>query len=499
MAVEITTTIAARKARDDVKQLAEDVMRARLDLAREGMPQSKQAPFGYDKLYHDRLGQHLWTTHLLDNGRYLVINPDGSTVERERSPRKTKSDRIKYVPSRDHKRVELVRTIFETYANEAISERQIALRLNQSGRLHYGKPWIRTTLLELLRNPAYIGSVRNLGTQQAEFATFDGEKISTASIKDRKTTKTPDRAIIIPDKHDAIIDPVTWAVVQKKLKTRKSRRQPPRREDLWLRGVLICGLCQQPMHTFTGNKKKAAHVRGYICSSYYYYYNQTHAEKYATGCPRSFISHQRAEELIQAKLGELRAETANTDELAVLELRVLSLRAKTEEIILKSVITGGIAEYFQHISALLNECGQEAALERITNKIQDMEGIKGTKKDLIALLAAKDDLFNLETFQKYFILFEEEKTAAARSKADALKSEYDTWVKAKVHASSERERERINGQLHDLDAEISKWEGLTVPLDEQLAEVRSRLDDYRNKLVQTARVLIVDPEIGTVG
>lgn len=486
VAVEITTTINARKARDDVKQLAEDVMRTRVSLAKEGMPQSKQAPFGYDKAYFDSRGQHLWTTHLLDSGRYLVINPDGSAVERERSPRKAKTDRIKYVPSRDTTRVELVRTIFRTYATEAISERQIALRLNQAGKLHYEKPWIRTTILEMLRNPAYIGTVRNLSVRQAEFATYDGEKIVKAVNPDRKTVRTPEREITVPNKHDAIIDKPTWDDVQKKLKTRKHRRQPPRREDLWLRGVLVCAKCQQPMHIFTGNKKKAAHVRGYICSSYYYF-NQTHAEKFNTGCTRNFISHDRAEELIKAKVGRILDESK--EDGGALELRLLAAQADVEEVTLKKIINKGVTEYIQHLQEVVGEAGEEGAIDRITAKVRGMEKLKGKKADLMKLLAAKTDLFTPEAFQKYFLIFEEEKTTVARKKADALKREYDDWLKAKVHAQTDRERERINDTLRRLDGDIDKWEALTVPLDDQLAKVRSRLADYRTQLLNAAKVL----------
>lgn len=346
VAVEITTTIAARKARDDTKQLAEDVMRARVSLAKEGMPISKHAPFGYDKAYFDSRGQHLWTTHLLDSGRYLVINPDGNTVERERSPRKLKSDRIRYVPSIDPKRVELVIAMFRAYASESVSERQIAVRLNQSGKLHYGKPWIRTTVLEILRNPAYIGSVRNLAVQQAEFATYDGEKIAKAVNPEKKTIRTPGREIVVPDMHDPLIDRETWRAVEEKLKTRRNRRQPPRREDLWLRGVLVCGGCQQPMHTFTGNKKKAAHVRGYICSSYYYF-NQTHAQRFATGCTRNFISHFNAEDLVRGRLGEVLEESKQDG--PALELRMLRLQVTQAEKALDIILLKGIAEYIKHI------------------------------------------------------------------------------------------------------------------------------------------------------
>ncbi|MGL4422069.1 MAG: recombinase family protein [Gemmataceae bacterium] len=483
VAVEITTTIAARKARDDVRQLAEDVMRARVSLAKEGMPQSKQAPFGYDKLYSDSKGQHLWTTHLLDNGRYLVINPDGSTVIRERSPRKVKTDRIRYVPSHDTARVEVLKTIFATYATEAISERQIALRLNTAGKLHYGRPWIRTTILELLRNPSYIGSVRNLSHQQAEFATYDGTKISKAVNPDRKTTKTPDRAIIVPGKHDALIDPTTWEAVQTKLATRKRRQQPPRREDLWLRGVLTCGKCGVPMHTFTGAGKKV----GYICASYYYF-NQTHAVKYDTGCTRNFVSHERAEELIRTKVGEILKESK--EDSGALELSLLATQADIQEMTLAKIINKGIIEYIDHLQDVVKEAGgEDGAIDRITKKIKGMEGITAKKADLLKTLAAKDDLFTPEAFQRYFLVFEQEKTTAARKKTNALQTEYDDWLRAKVHASSDRERERINERLKTLDSDIVKWEALTVPLDDQLAKVRGRLADYRHQLAATSKVL----------
>ncbi len=495
VAVEITTTIAARKARDDVKQLAEDVMRARVSLAKEGMPQAKHAPFGYDKFYFDSKGSHLWTTHLLDTGRWLVINPDGSKVERETSPRKAKSDRIKYVLSHDPKRVEIVRTIFKTYATESISERGIAVRLNQSGRLHYGHPWIRTTVLEILRNPAYIGSVRNFAVTQAEFATYDGEKIVRADNPSRKTVRTPSREIVVPDMHDPIIDRRTWDTVQKKLRTRKTRRQPPRREDLWLRGVLVCGNCNQPMHLFTGNKKRAAHVRGYICSSYYYF-NQTHAEKYDTGCPRSFISHERAEQLLKARIGEVLDQTTATDDDSELARLRVWLRYGEDE--LKVILHKGILEYLAYLKETLIAAGEAEALPRLYRKVEkDFPTVKPTKgkTDLLDAIIAtgkklgNHTLFGMEIIQKHFILFEGERTEAARKKVQTLKTEYEAMVRAKVYAQSDREREAINGTLRTLESNIEQWEARAIPLNEQLAAVRSRLAAYHRQIEATVKVL----------
>ena len=172
-----------------------------------------------------------------------------------------------------------------------------------------------------------------------------------------------------------------------------------------------------------------------------------------------------------------------------LELRSFALNADVEELTIQKIINKGVIEYIQHLIEVVGDAGEDGAIERITAKVRGMEGLKGKKKDLLQLLAARNDLFTPEAFQKYFVMFEEEKTFAARKKADDLKADYDKWLKAKVHAKTDRERERLNDTLRRLDTEIEKWEALTVPLDDQLAKAQARLADYRDRLANTAKVL----------
>ena len=259
IATKIQTLVDADQSEQFQINLAQHVIKAKVRLAHEGMPMSKWPPFGYDKKYIDPKGTVLWTAHLLDSGRWLVIDPRGNEIEREKLPKKDKHDRITYVPSRAKDRPKIVRDIFRWYATESLTERTIALRLNKSGQTIYGNPWLRTTVRAMLRNPAYVGSVRNLHTTQATHATFDGTDYITLPNPGRrkKTTRpNPGATVVVADRHEALIPNGLWETVQSKLDTRAARPQPPRREDLWLRGVLYCGRCDQPMHVFTGNKKK---------------------------------------------------------------------------------------------------------------------------------------------------------------------------------------------------------------------------------------------------
>jgi hypothetical protein len=200
----------------------------------------------------------LLTTHVLtaskekSGTKYLIIVPDGNRYERTVPPRKSKTDRIIYVPTQEApERIEIVRYAFRVFAEDSITVAKLAIRLNRLGHTIYGKPWLKMTLEDLLRNPAYIGCVRLGKVARGEFTTYDGTQLQAAHNPDRKITRNPVKGqIITPDRHEPIIDQATWELVQEKLKGRKSRPAPPRRDDLWFRGILVCGGCGRPMHTF---------------------------------------------------------------------------------------------------------------------------------------------------------------------------------------------------------------------------------------------------------
>jgi DNA invertase Pin-like site-specific DNA recombinase len=468
----VTTMFAADASEKKQFDISRDTMRAKVSLAKEGMPLSKIPPYGFDKRYTDSRGGHLWTTHLLDSGRWLVINPDGSRVERERSPRKSKSDRIAYIPSLDKDRQDLIREIFRMADEEAISHRGIALRLNTSGRTHYGRPWLRTTILEILRNPAYVGTVRFNRTTQAEFTLFDGEKqveVANPGRKGKKKTR-PGVPIYVEGRHPGLVEREVFDRVQTKLKHRKSRPQPPRREDLWLAGVLYCAGCGKKMRTFTG--QKGSNQRGYICGSYYRY-QQSRSRLDYTGCPRSFIGHDTAEGLIRKELGDRLNHSNNTTEVD--ELRLLGKKNHIDRMYLMKFIAEGTGAYLEHLTETIKRAGK-TGLARIKAKV---EHLKKSVKDHDLKKQLDEDFPDLPELRKYFILFEEERTKAATGKMEELKEEYDRLVVAKSFAKSDREREVFDRTLARLEAEIAEWEEQAVGLDDRLAELRTRLDERK--------------------
>jgi hypothetical protein len=465
-------------------ELSQNVLRAKTSLAREGMAQSKWPPYGYDKCYTDSKGELLWTAHVLDSGRWLVTNPDGSTVERDKAPRKSKSDRIAYVPSLGKERIGLAKEVFRTFAEEAISERAIALRLNQAGRTHYGKPWIRTTILEMLRNPAYIGSVRFNNKTQAEFTKFDGEKLVTVENPGRKGKKKTKAGapIIVENRHPPIIDRPTWDRVQAKLVNRRTRPQPPRRDTLWLRGVLVCAQCGKAMHTFT-NPSKAKF--GYICASYYRY-NQTRSRLDFTGCTRNWISHVEAEKIVRKKIGDILDQSERTPELK--SLQVLDLQQQMDKSRIRLVLKNGVIAYFEYLADLLRKVEGVKGEKAIIKRVQDLVGVRvGSGKetidpDLQAELA--ESFGDVPAIRKAFIAFEEERVRVANKKLGELRAQFDQFVIAKAYSKTDRERQAIDANLTRLDLEVADWEGQAIPLDDKLAELRTRLAQ-RNEQIRT--------------
>ncbi|QEL14836.1 hypothetical protein PX52LOC_01734 [Limnoglobus roseus] len=350
ISTEITTAVEARAGKEFLFTLAQNVQRARGNLARQGTPFSKWPPYGLDKKITDISGQHLWTVHLQENKKWLIVNPDGSTVERATAPRKSKSDKIQYVHGRDPKRLKIVRQIFEIYATESITERGIAIRLNKLNLMHYGKPWLRTTICDILRNPAYIGSVRNQKTTQAQYAGHNGSEV-----------------------------------------------------------VRIRHFCN---------------------------------------------------------VGEKQLEVA----------------------LLQGVIE--YIEFVQDIGDRANKKIDVMALARRTLDLDKRGKADFKDKDLKKLIEKHmPGELGVAKHRKFFVAFEEQRVDAAKSHIAKLNADYDRWLTAKVEATTDREKQKNAEKLREIEASLTEWEALAVPLDEQLATVRSRIAEHQRHLADAVKAL----------
>ena len=480
-ATEIQGYFTASNSQKFQQDLGDNVLRALTNNARNGIPQSKIPPYGYDKEYFDARGTLLWRVHFRDDGKPLVIMPDGTRIEREKPPRKNKSDRVKYVPTIAKDRIESVRYMFDVYASAAISPRTIAIKLNQMGKTRYGKGWSRTAVEYILSNPVYAGCVRYNNTSTAEFSRFTG----TGIVRVVKPPKTPggtiqlirnhrDAVIVTPGAHDPLVDRELYDQVQQRLATKKQRPAPPRREELFLRGILYCGTCMRTMHCFSARGKA-----GYICSAYYRY-SQHHATEDATGCTRNWIPHDRAERLVLDHVGQLRDATASTiEEVSVLLLRMSHLTLSREIV---ETIHDGVRAYADHLRRTFLEA-QDKPGAALLKKLLATDGTIRDKELRTAIDSFGDGpVFTVPFLRQYFRVYEEAKTRAARAKLEKLREEYAGWLLAKGRASTKRELDVSTDNLSRLDDALSRWEALTVPLDEQITGLRKKQDVYRRQV-----------------
>ena len=170
----------------------------------------------------------------------------------------------------DPDEAEMVRQIFQLYLKkQSLSDVVLELERRQwttkehrakTGRQMGGRPFSKSSLHHLLKNPLYAGKQRLKG------ALFDGE-------------------------HEGIIDQVTWRRVQSLLGGNGTGRGGPNRNKygFLLRGLVRCAACGAAMTTSTSRKGQRVH-RYYVCSS---------AQKRGYGtCPCPSVAAQKLETVI---------------------------------------------------------------------------------------------------------------------------------------------------------------------------------------------------------
>ncbi|MBP3656677.1 MAG: recombinase family protein [Clostridia bacterium] len=151
--------------------------------------------------------------------------------------RKVKIQRGKgYTLEPDPDQAPLVRMIFEMYVNEHVGCATIARRLNDLGsRTNAGRPWSNSSVLQLVRNPVYIGRVR-WNDRTSVTRMVDGQVVTR-----REKNAAP---IISAGKHPAIISEDLFDAAARARrsndKTHTHAFAPTRNP---LSGLVVCGVC----------------------------------------------------------------------------------------------------------------------------------------------------------------------------------------------------------------------------------------------------------------
>jgi site-specific DNA recombinase len=161
--------------------------------------------------------------------------------------------RIGLEPDKDHpEKAEVARRIFDAYLNRDLSVMAIVTELNSlsipspQGR----ERWVKNTVQNILKNPVYAGSyVWGKVPQGRYFRCDGGEVVSVKRGANKSERHRPDKWVIIPNRHEPLIEPALFNEVQERLAANGGRTSPSRKRSVYsLSQVLVCSHCGSAMY-----------------------------------------------------------------------------------------------------------------------------------------------------------------------------------------------------------------------------------------------------------
>jgi DNA invertase Pin-like site-specific DNA recombinase len=216
----------------------------------------------------------------------MLLNERDEPVRRLRRGERTDKPRGWHtilVPVEDPREIETACWLFRSFAEREVSYRTLANELNARGvpgpgSAERGRPttWGRQTVMDLLRNPHYVGVSAYGRVSRGKFCRVLGGEARPVSSVAKTKSGTPKKQvntgglIVNPEAHAGVIDRELWDRVQEKIKARRRDKQYPRGTGYPLAGLVHCGHCGKRMHgcTFRFNKRKGRQAyRRYVCSS----------------------------------------------------------------------------------------------------------------------------------------------------------------------------------------------------------------------------------------
>jgi Recombinase/Resolvase, N terminal domain/Recombinase zinc beta ribbon domain len=229
-------------------------------------------PFGAAVAVYNPSDELKFTVEVLGFRHYQKVYPGGSTEEKIGSfPAYEENDQPRYVWSQVPARVEMVQNLFHWFAYESWTFNGLAKKLMQLGVRSYSDVWQSVQVKNLLSNPIYIGipTWNKSGGSAKKWELIGGEYQPVPLHRNRPVPtkkKTQDDWLPVPEKYrpSALISPETWETVQEKIMQTVSK-PAPRKEKLWLSGLVVCGKCGKVMTGINKNGRKAAH---YACTTH---------------------------------------------------------------------------------------------------------------------------------------------------------------------------------------------------------------------------------------
>jgi DNA invertase Pin-like site-specific DNA recombinase len=215
-----------------------------------------------------------------------------------RSLRPGADEVLRLIPSADPGRCQALRSLFERYAAEAVSFRQLALWLNTLGfRNSCGNPFQGRDVADILADKVYVGTPTFGKGRRGRFLEYTGGVLVAVPKEDRGRYRPSAAADVITPPaplFEPLVPEAVWQRVQAKLGTPQPR--PLARDaGLYFAGVLTCAGCGKPLCT-----RKERHE--YYCGTWHKH--RCDGTLPASPCERNAVRHGRIEEYLGRFLEE---------------------------------------------------------------------------------------------------------------------------------------------------------------------------------------------------
>ena len=317
------------QARQELKDLSKVTIRGLLTRADGGFWNGGIPPFGYDLSYENASNEFICTLRFMPDGTRQVLDADSNimrTIQRGDALQVSKKDRSRLALSSPD-RVSLVKNIFTWYVSEGLGIKSIADRLNRAqipppmgGRRRTSKEskWCQTTIMSILSNPLYSGS---LIWNRLSFAKFHRIADGKAQPVKRFPGHGPylndrDDWLVTPNTHSAIISQTTFDMAQRRREGMKRfgeansyRCGRGAHSHFLLTGLIKCEHCG---HRWCGVTIHRGRKRKDGSNPKTYYYGCNGYNKGKSVCPRRAIRKEFLEDWVVGKIDEILREYIGT-------------------------------------------------------------------------------------------------------------------------------------------------------------------------------------------
>jgi site-specific DNA recombinase len=215
--------------------LSRNALRGRIAAAQDGRLLVGSA-YGYDRIFFDQAGKQ------------VARVPFGEKFS------KPSGWKVKLAPTENPQEQDVVKWLFDEFANSDCSLRSLVLKLNSRGVItrHNGR-WNAVTVRYILTNPVYLGYAV-FGRRRSGKYHQVGDNAELVPCKGKGIGRN-EKPIIVKNAHEPLVDRDTFQQVKAKLADRYIKRAKTRNGPYILSGVLHCGHCGRPLCGKTDGKK----------------------------------------------------------------------------------------------------------------------------------------------------------------------------------------------------------------------------------------------------